>query len=107
MTTISLEKILQQPFKSSDLPLPGKRAGKVRDIYKLPDHQLLLVTTDRLSAFDCILGHVPYKGQVLNQLAAWWFESTRHIIPNHFLQSPDPNAMIAVPISSKPLVVWR
>jgi phosphoribosylaminoimidazole-succinocarboxamide synthase len=76
------------------LPLPGKTSGKVRDWYDLPDGQRLIVTTDRLSAFDRILAAVPYKGQVLNQLAAWWFEQTREIIPNHILSLPDPNTAI-------------
>lgn len=85
------------PFtlNETNLPLPNKRAGKVRDAYPLDDDKILFVTTDRLSAFDRILACVPYKGQVLNQLAAWWFEQTRDIIQNHALSLPDPNALIA------------
>jgi phosphoribosylaminoimidazole-succinocarboxamide synthase len=77
------------------LPLPGKQAGKVRDWYELQRGQRLLVTTDRLSAFDRILARVPYKGQVLNQLAAWWFDQTSDVIANHKVAIPDPNATIA------------
>ena len=66
----------------------------MRDWYDLPDGKRLIVTTDRLSAFDRILARVPYKGQVLNQLSAWWFEQTADIIPNHLLSIPDPNAAI-------------
>lgn len=79
----------------TNLPLPGKRAGKVRDAYPLDGERVLFVTTDRLSAFDRILAAVPFKGQVLNQLAAWWFEQTRDIISNHALAVPDPNALVA------------
>jgi phosphoribosylaminoimidazole-succinocarboxamide synthase len=81
-------------LKETNLPLPGKTSGKVRDWYDLPDGKRLIVTTDRLSAFDRILACVPYKGQVLNQLSAWWFEQTRDIIPNHIVSLPDPNAAI-------------
>lgn len=95
---ISSEKIravLAMALNATNLPLPNKRAGKVRDAYPLSDEKILFVTTDRLSAFDRILACVPYKGQVLNQLAAWWFEQTRDIIQNHALFIPDPNVLIA------------
>ena len=82
-------------FQTSDLPLPGKISGKVRDIYPLPGGQRLLITTDRLSAFDRNLACVQYKGQVLNQLSAWWFENSAGIIPNHLVSLPDPNALVA------------
>ena len=81
-------------FDGSDLPLPWKTSGKVRDWYDLPAGRRLLVTTDRLSAFDRILACVPYKGQVLNQLAAWWFDRTGDILPNHIIYVPDPNAAV-------------
>lgn len=68
--------------------------GKVRDTYDLGD-KLLLITTDRQSAFDKVIATVPFKGQVLNLTSAWWFEETESIVPNHLLQIPDPNAMIA------------
>ncbi|MFO0749263.1 MAG: phosphoribosylaminoimidazolesuccinocarboxamide synthase [Myxococcota bacterium] len=77
--------------------LPGlgaARSGKVRDAFQLPGQRMLLVTSDRVSAFDRVLGTIPYKGQVLNQLAAWWFERTRHILPNHLIAVPDPNASV-------------
>lgn len=71
-----------------------KYQGKVRDTYDLGD-KLILVTTDRQSAFDRLLASVPYKGQVLNLTSAWWFEQTAHIVPNHLLAVPDPNVTIA------------
>jgi len=68
--------------------------GKVRDWFGLPDGRRALVTTDRLSAFDRILTTIPFKGQVLNQLSAFWFEVTADIIPNHILSVPDPNVSV-------------
>ncbi|MFQ5558751.1 MAG: phosphoribosylaminoimidazolesuccinocarboxamide synthase, partial [Acidimicrobiales bacterium] len=68
--------------------------GKVRDLVDLGD-RVALVTTDRLSAFDRVLGTVPYRGQVLNQLAAWWFERVADIVAGHVLAVPDPNVTIA------------
>jgi len=87
---------LPQDLGETHLPLAGKRSGKVRDLYPLDNGRKLLVTSDRLSAFDRILARVPYKGQVLNQLAAWWFAQTADIIPNHVIAIPDPNALLAV-----------
>lgn len=78
-----------------DLPGLGPRLeGKVRDIYVVGG-QRILVTTDRVSAFDRVLGAVPFKGQVLNQLSAWWFEQTRDTVRNHVVAVPDPNVTIA------------
>jgi len=71
-----------------------KKTGKVRDIYIQPD-RLILVTTDRHSSFDRIIAHIPWKGQVLNQISAWWFEQTKDIVPNHVLAVPDPNVTVA------------
>lgn len=90
-----LKDTLPQVLQSTNLPLPGRRVGKVRDSYMLPDGHRLLVTTDRLSAFDRILASVPYKGQALNQLAAWWFAQTSDVISNHVISLPDPNALVA------------
>jgi phosphoribosylaminoimidazole-succinocarboxamide synthase len=71
--------------------------------YALPNNERLFITTDRLSAFDQIVAAVPYKGQVLNQLAAWWFANTFDIISNHIVSLPDHNATIAR--GAKPLPV--
>lgn len=86
---------LFEPFMDVDLPLPDRRDGKVRASWAAGDGQRLIVTTDRLSAFDRVLAGVPYKGQVLNQLSAWWFERTSDIVPNHVISVPDPNALLA------------
>jgi phosphoribosylaminoimidazole-succinocarboxamide synthase len=90
-----LSRLLPQALDETNLPLPGRTRGKVRDWYDLPDGNRLLVTTDRLSAFDRILARVPYKGQVLNQLTNWWFDQTADIIANHKVSVPDPNAVVA------------
>jgi phosphoribosylaminoimidazole-succinocarboxamide synthase len=98
-----LLRLLPDAFGSSDLNMPGKTIGKVREWYPLGGGKRLIVTTDRLSAFDRILATVPYKGQVLNQLSAWWFEQTQSIIPNHLISIPDPNAAIVTEV--EPLLV--
>jgi phosphoribosylaminoimidazole-succinocarboxamide synthase len=76
-----------------------KEAGKVRDIYRLgggrPGGRRVLITTDRVSAFDRVLGVIPFKGQVLNQLSAWWFEQTADLVGNHVIAIPDPNVTLA------------
>lgn len=82
-------------LKTIDIPKLGKKhQGKVRDFYILPDKRVI-ITTDRQSAFDVILGHIPFKGSVLNSLAAFWFQKTKKIIPNHIISVPDPNVTIA------------
>lgn len=79
-----------------DLPALGSRtAGRTRDSFLLPDGRRLSVVTDRIIHFNRVVGAVPYKGQVLNQLAAFWFENTADIVPNHMLEVPDPNVMVS------------
>jgi phosphoribosylaminoimidazole-succinocarboxamide synthase len=93
------------PFLDSALPLAGKTSGKVRDSYPLEGRRRLLVTTDRLSAFDRVLAALPYKGQILNELSAWWFRATADIIPNHLVSVPDPNAAVVLEASPLPIEV--
>ena len=76
------------------LKLPGLKQGKVRDTYDLGS-SLMLITTDRQSAFDRILASIPFKGAVLNKVSGFWFENTRHIVPNQVISIPDPNVTIA------------
>ena len=86
-----------RPFALGGIDLPNlgdKYSGKVRDFY-IADDQRIIVTTDRQSAFDVNLGLIPFKGAVLNQLAAFWFAKTKHIIPNHLIAVPDPNVLIS------------
>ncbi len=71
----------------------AKQSGKVRDMYAREGIRAL-IATDRVSAFDVVLGAIPYKGQVLNQLSAWWFGHVQDIVTNHVLDVPDPNVMM-------------
>jgi phosphoribosylaminoimidazole-succinocarboxamide synthase len=84
---------------ATDLPLaakcPAKYVGKVRDTYEVGDGRLLLVTTDRQSGFDRMLGAIPFKGQVLNRTSLYWFEQTKGIVANHVIASPHANALLA------------
>jgi phosphoribosylaminoimidazole-succinocarboxamide synthase len=75
--------------------LGSKYEGKVRDNYTTKDGRRILVTTDRISAFDRVIGTLPLKGQILNRLAAHWFEVTRSVAKNHVIDVPDPNVLIA------------
>ena len=84
--------------------LGDKIQGKVRASYTRDDKRIL-ITTDRVSAFDKILGLIPYKGQVLNQLSAWWFEQTKDIVANHVISVPDPNVTVAREASALPVEV--
>jgi len=81
-------------LKTIDIAKLGQKIqGKVRDIYK-QDSKRILITTDRISAFDRVLGYIPYKGQVLNQLSQFWFEKTKDIVTNHLISTPHPNVSI-------------
>ena len=85
--------------------LPNPYFGKVRDCYDLPDGTRILVTTDRLSAFDQILAVIPWKGQVLTQLARYWFEKTQDIAANHVLSYPDPNVVLGKKLTILPVEI--
>jgi phosphoribosylaminoimidazole-succinocarboxamide synthase len=92
----TLRAALADPLERTDFPELGtKYEGKVRDNYSAPDGRRFIVVTDRISAFDRVLGTLPLKGQLLNHVAAWWFEQTREVAANHLLGVPDPNVMIA------------
>ena len=85
--------------------LPNHYRGKVRDNYDLPDGRRILITTDRLSAFDRNLACIPCKGQVLTQTARAWFEATKDICPNHVLDYPDPNVVIGQRLDILPVEI--
>ncbi|WP_149587789.1 phosphoribosylaminoimidazolesuccinocarboxamide synthase [Tabrizicola flagellatus] len=90
MRQIDLSRTLPQ----ARIPeLPNPYFGKVRDCYDLPDGTRLLISSDRISAFDQILAVIPWKGQVLTQLARYWFDHTGDIAANHVLGYPDPNVV--------------
>jgi len=95
------------PHALTSVDLSGwgdKQSGKVRDIYSADD-QRVLITTDRVSAFDRVLGAIPFKGQVLNQLSMWWFEQTSDVVANHLIAVPDPNVTIAAEAEALPVEV--
>ena len=83
---------------NTDFNFPGQTQvyhGKVRDVYTLSDDILVMIATDRISAFDVVLPKgIPYKGQVLNQIATYFLESTADIVPNWRLATPDPMATV-------------
>ncbi len=86
----------QLPFalREADFPALGELyRGKVRDNYSKGD-RIVMITTDRLSAFDRVLTTVPFKGELLNRLTTFWFEKTRDVAPNHILDVPDPSVLV-------------
>jgi phosphoribosylaminoimidazole-succinocarboxamide synthase len=99
MTTKIDDQILRaqlgKTLGATDFPeLGAKYEGKVRDCY-VRDGRRTLIATDRLSAFDVVLGTIPFKGQVLNQMAAFWFEATADLCPNHVINVPAPTVTVA------------
>ncbi|GAB5535324.1 MAG: phosphoribosylaminoimidazolesuccinocarboxamide synthase [Rubricoccaceae bacterium] len=99
-----LPDCLPTPLASTDFDLGHRYQGKVRDTYVLGADRLALVTTDRISAFDHVLRQaIPLKGQVLNGVAAHFFERTADLVPNHVLSVPDPNVTVAVRCEPLPI----
>ncbi len=90
----AIRRQIPHALEKTDFKLGRKYEGKVRDNYILTDKRII-ITTDRISAFDRVLGTIPFKGQVLNQLAAFWFDKTKHIARNHVIDVPDPNVVVA------------
>jgi len=89
MKTTTYDVVLE-----THLPFPQFRRGKVRDVYNLGD-RLLIVSTDRISAFDVVLPNgIPHKGEALNRLSNYWFEETRSIVANHILDVVDPRTVL-------------
>ncbi len=83
---------------TSDLPLPRIGRGKVRDIYAVGDDRLLLLTTDRISAFDVVMGEtIPKKGAVLTQISAWWFNQLGGAVPHHMISADTDTIVAEVP----------
>ena len=78
--------------------------GKVRDNYFV-GNKIIMVTSDRVSAFDHVLGTIPFKGQILNEIALFWFNKTKHIVPNHIISSPDPQVLLTKKAKTLPVEV--
>ncbi|KAF8370033.1 hypothetical protein HHK36_031931 [Tetracentron sinense] len=99
----SLSNCLSETNLHQTVPgLKSKTRGKVRDVYDVGDY-LVLVTTDRQSAFDRVLASIPFKGQILNETSLWWFDKTQHIVPNAVVLNPDRNVTIAKKCSVFPV----
>lgn len=100
-----LNAALSNTNKEFDLNGFGNKIrGKVRDCYVVGDKRILL-SSDRLSAFDVILTTIPFKGKLLNDLAAYWFEKTKHIVKNHVVARPHPNIFIGQEVKIIPIEV--
>ena len=98
------QKRLAGVLTEAEFPeLPGFQRGKVRESYDLGDGRRLMIATDRQSAFDHVLAAVPDKGHVLTATAAFWFEHTADICPNHVIDYPDPNVIIAKELNMLPV----
>ena len=106
-TTTERQGRAPRAIGQTELPFPLVRRGKVRDVYDVGDDRLLIVATDRISAFDVVLPQpIPFKGMVLTQLTAWWLARLGDITPHHLL-SADPDAIVkAAPALADTRVVW-
>jgi len=103
LTTDQIASQILFVLRGTDFPTLGKKyEGKVRDNYT-KDGKRIIVVTDRLSAFDRIITHIPFKGQVLNQIAEFWFKQTEDIVGNHVLDFPDPNVVVAKECEALPV----
>src|ERR1700744_6705558 len=85
-------------MRSSDLPLPKIGSGKVRDLYAVGEDRVLLLTTDRISAFDVVMAEtIPMKGAGLTQISAWWFAQLENIVPHHMISADADTIIKEVP----------
>lgn len=100
-----MERTIHRLLETVNIPGLGKKYhGKVRDFY-IKESRRILITTDRQSAFNAVLGLIPYKGQVLNLLSEFWFKQTENIIPNHMVSVPHPNVMISTNCKAIPIEI--
>ena len=100
-----IKQQLNNTLNDVKLDVPGEYyKGKVRDNYHI-DNKIVMVTSDRVSAFDHVLGTIPFKGQILNEIALFWFDKTKDIVPNHIISSPDPQVLMAKKANTLPVEV--
>ena len=100
-----IRKQLPYTLDAYDVGDLGQRyKGKVRENFYLDD-EIIMVTTDRVSAFDHVLGTIPFKGQILTEIANFWFEKTKYIAPNHIISTPDPQVLIARKAETLPVEI--
>jgi phosphoribosylaminoimidazole-succinocarboxamide synthase len=106
-SSVSAETVraaLAKTVAATDFPELGERyVGKVRDNYLTGDGRRYIVVTDRVSTFDRVVGTIPFKGQVLNRIATWWFEQSKHVVPNHMIREVDPNIVEVVECAPLPV----
>ena len=92
------ESLPMTTMLASDLPLPRIGRGKVRDIYAVGDDRVLLLATDRISAFDVVMAEtIPMKGAVLTQISAWWFNELEGVVPHHMISADTDEIISEVP----------
>lgn len=94
LSETTLKNQLNRALGKTNFTFGKKHEGKVRDSYVL-NGKRIIITTDRISAFDRVLCTIPFKGQILNQTSAFWFEKTKNIVKNHIIGVPDPNVTVA------------
>jgi phosphoribosylaminoimidazole-succinocarboxamide synthase len=105
-TLAALANYAGNVLKEALLPeLPNYYRGKVRENYDLGDGRRIIIATDRLSAFDRVLTAIPLKGQVLTQIARFWFDKTADICPNHVIAYPDPNVLLCKTLDIMPVEI--
>ena len=101
----SIKSQLDNTLEKIDLKISDDHySGKVRENFYLDD-KIVMITSDRVSAFDHILGTIPFKGQILNEIACFWFNKTKDIVPNHFISSPDEQVLITKKAKTLPVEV--
>ncbi len=106
MDAATLDAWVDRVITDATIPeLPGHFQGKVRDNYDLADGRRIIITTDRLSAFDRVITAIPLKGQVLNQIARFWFDATADLCPNHVIDYPDPNVLVCRRLDMLPVEI--
>ena len=102
---MNIKNQLDLTLKKFEYSSLGKHyKGKVRDNY-YDDDKIIMITSDRVSAFDHVLGTIPFKGQILTEIANFWFEKTKDIVPNHIIDYPDPQVLIAKKADTLPVEV--
>ena len=100
-----IKEQLKHTLDDSKLDIKGEHyKGKVRDNF-FKNNEIVMVTTDRVSAFDHVLGTIPFKGQILTEIANFWFDKTKDIVPNHIISSPDPQVLLAKKAKTLPVEV--
>ena len=108
MVSANIDELIKSQFdktlKETNLEIPGSELyrGKVRDNYIMPDKRII-IASDRLSSFDRVITTIPFKGQMLNQISAFWFDKTKDLVRNHIIDVPDPNVAVVHQCETVPI----